>query len=354
VSARREADTVSISVSDTGIGIPEQALELIFEEFRQVDSSSTRKYGGTGLGLSISRHLARLLGGDISVQSKVNAGSTFSLAIPARFAAAVAPGPNASSAQPARTPENNHLVLSIDDDADVVDLLRENLSEAGYRVVGALSGEEGLKKARDLRPFAITLDIMMPGTDGWQVLHELKADPATRDVPVIVVSVVDSKDLGYRLGAFDYLLKPLERDAILAALARIQRHQGPLLVVDDDPSVADMVRQLLEGGPYQIAAATDGEQALAAISRTPPSAILLDLLMPGMDGFELLERLQADERFRRIPVVVLTAKDLSAAERARLQRSVLGVIEKRGLDRDALMHELSAALQAYRPQPQQG
>jgi signal transduction histidine kinase/DNA-binding response OmpR family regulator len=354
VSARRDADTVSVSVSDTGIGIPEHALELIFEEFRQVDSSSTRKYGGTGLGLSISRHLARLLGGDIAVQSKAGAGSTFILTIPARFRASAAPVPSASPAQPAPTPENSQLVLTIDDDPDVVHLLSENLSEAGYRVVGALSGEDGLQKARELKPFAITLDIMMPGTDGWQVLHDLKADPVTRDVPVIVVSVVDSKDLGYRLGAFDYLLKPLDRDAILGALARIRRHRGLLLVVDDDPSVPDMVRQLLEGEPYEIVAAGDGEQALAAISRAPPNVILLDLLMPRMDGFELLERLKADERLRHIPVVVLTVKDLSATERAHLQQSVLAVIEKRGLDREALIHELSAALQTYRPQPQQG
>jgi CheY-like chemotaxis protein len=230
----------------------------------------------------------------------------------------------------------------------VIYLLRENLAEAGYRVVGATTGDDGLQKARALRPFAITLDIMMPHKDGWEVLHELKADPATRDIPIIVVSIVDNKNLGYRLGAFDYLLKPLDREAIVTALARIHQGQGRLLVVDDDPNVVDVVRQLLEGEPYEICSATDGQQALEQISQQPPSVILLDLLMPRMDGFQVIERLQQDARYRPIPVIVLTAKTLTATEQALLDQSVLSVIHKRGLDRDALIEELRAALLAYR------
>jgi signal transduction histidine kinase/CheY-like chemotaxis protein len=346
VSARHEASTVALSVSDTGIGIPANALELIFEEFRQADSSSTRRYGGTGLGLSISRHFARLLGGTIAVESMVGVGSTFTVRIPIRYRVAQAP---TESGSPPRGPEQNgRTVLAIDDDPDVIYLLRENLADAGYRVVGAASAEEGLQKARDLQPFAITLDILMPSKDGWEVLHELKADPTTRNVPVIVVSIVDNKDLGYRLGAFDYLLKPLDRDAVLSALARIHQDRGRLLVVDDDPTVVDVIRQLLEGESYEIAAAADGEEALGAIGQQRPSVILLDLLMPGMDGFELLERLRADPRYRSIPVIVLTAKLLTSAERAVLEQSVLTVIEKTGLDRDALIQEIRGALQTYR------
>ena len=353
VTARQRDGHVEIAVADTGIGIPEEALELIFEEFRQVDSSSTRKYSGTGLGLSISRHLARLLDGDIIVKSTIGVGSTFTLTIPLRYEPALAATRGIVAApreEPAAVPEASKVVLAIDDNPDAIYLLRENLTEAGYCVVGALSGEEGLQKAREFRPFAITLDILMPHKDGWEILRELKADAATQDIPIIVVSIVDNKHLGYRLGAFDYLLKPFDREAILAALARIPPHQGRLLVVDDDPQVVDLVRQLLEGEPYEVVAAADGLEALEAIAQKRPDVILLDLLMPRMDGFAVIDRLQQDPQDRQIPVIVLTAKTLTAAEHAVLEQSVLTVIQKRGLDRDTLIQELRGALQTHRDQ----
>ena len=210
-------------------------------------------------------------------------------------------------------------MLAIDDDPNVVYLLQENLAEAGYQVIGAASGAEGLQKARDLRPFAITLDILMPHKDGWQMLHELKTAVATRDIPIIVLSIVDQKDLGYRLGAFDYLLKPFDREAILAALVRIPPHQGCLLVVDDDPQMVDLVRQLLEDESYEVIAAADGH---AGARGYRPAAscglILLDLLMPHLDGFGVIEYLQQNPRYRDIPVLVLTAKTLTAEEKTLL------------------------------------
>jgi CheY-like chemotaxis protein len=251
-------------------------------------------------------------------------------------------------AAPAVQPEADRIVLAIDDDPDVVYLLQENLAEAGYRVVGAAGGEEGLQKARELRPFAITLDILMPHKDGWQTLHEIKADAATRDIPVIVLSIVDNKDLGYRLGAFDYLLKPFDREAILATLGHIPPHQGRLLVVDDDPQVVDLVHQLLEGEPYEIVAAADGQEALEAIAEKRPDVILLDLLMPRMDGFGVIDHLKQDPQSRKIPVIVLTAKPLTTTERVALDQTVRTVIQKRGLDRDTLLQELRGLLRAYR------
>jgi CheY-like chemotaxis protein/nitrogen-specific signal transduction histidine kinase len=349
VTARRQNGMVTVAVADTGIGIPEDKLELIFEEFRQVDSSIARTYGGTGL--SISRRLARLLGGDLTVQSRNGAGSTFTVTIPLgagltqlAMSATELPGCD----KPAHQPDTAKVVLAIDDDPDVIYLLRENLAEAGYHVVGALSGREGLQKARELRPLAITLDILMPQQDGWQVLHELKVDATTRAIPVIVLSIVDNKALGYRLGACDYLMKPFDRETILAALAHAPPQQGCLLVVDDDPHVVDLVGQLLEGEPYEIMSVADGEAALEAIAHRRPDVILLDLLMPRMDGFALIEQLQQAPLSQQIPVIVLTAKTLTAAEQALLEQSVRTVIQKRGLDRETLIQELRGLLQAYR------
>jgi signal transduction histidine kinase/CheY-like chemotaxis protein len=225
VTARRSRDgQVAISVTDTGIGIPADALERIFEEFQQVDGSTTRQYGGTGLGLSISRHFARLLGGDITVQSAVGKGSTLTITIPFRYEAVQPSARTAAESSPGEVTaisESSKVILAIDDDPNVIDLLRENLTEAGYYVIGAGGGDEGLQKARGLRPFAIILDIIMPQQDGWQMLHELKRDATTRGIPIIVLSVVDHKELAYRLGAFECLVKPFDREVMLATLARI-------------------------------------------------------------------------------------------------------------------------------------
>lgn len=215
---------ISIAVADTGIGIPQDALERIFEEFQQVDSSSTRQYGGTGLGLSISRHFARLLGGSLTLQSTVGVGSTFTISLPLRYEVATASSSVTATFSPEDTiaiAKSHKVVLAIDDDPNVIDLLRENLSEAGYVIIGAENGNAGLQKARGLKPFAIILDIMMPQQDGWQMLHELKSDALTRAIPIIVLSIVDNKELAYRLGAFECLLKPLDREVMLAVLARV-------------------------------------------------------------------------------------------------------------------------------------
>jgi PAS domain S-box-containing protein len=352
IRARYQDEQLTIAVSDTGIGIPAEVLAHIFTEFRQVDSSSTRQYGGTGLGLSISRRLAQLLGGDITVQSVVGAGSTFTFTLPLRDDSTttainldVIPLP--PERPDPRAPDK--IILAIDDDPDVVYLLQENLAESGYSVIGATSGKEGLERARVLRPFAITLDILMPHKDGWQTLYELKSEVATRDIPIIVLSIVDNKALGYRLGACDYLLKPFSRDMILAALMRVPAPRHRLLVVDDDPQIIDMVRQFLDGEPYEVVAAADGRAALDAIAQQQPDIILLDLLMPRLDGFEVIEYLRQETPYRPLPIIVLTAKTLTPTERAVLDQSVRTVIQKRGLDRDLLITELKGLLSVCSP-----
>src|SRR5262249_22201289 len=279
--AKQQGGQIELAVADTGVGIPTAELETIFEDFRQVgDANRTR--GGTGLGLAISRRFARMLGGNITAISEEGQGSTFTLVLPLRRGPSVPEAKSESQGQvdPRLASESmEKLVLAIDDDPNVVYLLKENLADAGYTVVGASSGEEGLRLARKLQPKAITLDIIMPEMDGWQVLHALKSDASTRDIPVILISIVDPKDLGFRLGAADYIVKPFDRDTLIGAMGRIAPHCRRILVIDDDSNVPELVRQSLEGERYTIEWAADGVAGLDHIAQARPSLILLDLLM---------------------------------------------------------------------------
>ena len=351
LSAALEGGEVRLRVFDSGIGVSEEALERIFEEFQQADGSTTRSYGGTGLGLAISRHLARLLGGDLTASSVPGSGSVFTLTLPLRYGQPAAPqraGPLAEE-ESADVPDPRPLILAIDDDPDTAYLLGEDLAGAGYRVQAALSGDEGLRLARERRPAVITLDIQMPGKDGWQVLHDLKADTATRDIPVILLTVVDKKALGYQLGAAEHLLKPLDAEVLLSCLKRLVPTAGPqrpgrLLLVDDDPEVQELVGQWLAGSRYELRLAADGVEALELIEQQAPDVVLLDLTMPRLDGFGVLEALRRDPAHASVPVVVLTARTLSSDEEARLHDRFTQVLHKQGLAGEALMTELRRAL----------
>jgi signal transduction histidine kinase/CheY-like chemotaxis protein len=351
LSAVLEDASLRITVSDTGIGISSNALEYIFEEFRQADGSSTRKYGGTGLGLSITKKLTHLLGGTIDVRSVEGEGSTFTVTLPLAKKDEEAPAetvrPDEEMLASVET-KGKKILLAIDDDPNVLILLKQNLEDEGYYVVGALNAEEGIRKAKEIHPFAVTLDILMPQKDGWGVLSDLKADPATRDIPIIVLSIIDNKELGFSLGAFDYLVKPLEKEAIMAALQRIPGVPAKrVLVVDDEPAAVDLLTQILQEEGYQVKGTYSGEEALRALDASPQDIILLDLLMPEMGGFEVIQRVKANPRWRDIPIIVVTAKDLTDSDWGFLHRSVDRIIQKSGLARESLMKEVQSLLREH-------
>jgi signal transduction histidine kinase/CheY-like chemotaxis protein len=351
LTAELENASLRITVSDTGIGIPSDALGYIFDEFRQADGSSTRKYGGTGLGLSITKKLAHLLGGTVGVQSTVGKGSTFTVTVP------LSKKDEEESPVPVRPVEETlisvetkgkKILLAIDDDPNVLILLKQNLEDEGYYVVGALNAEEGSRKAREIHPFAITLDILMPQKDGWGVLSDLKGDPATRDIPIIVLSIMENKELGVSLGAFDYLLKPFDKEVLMAVLQRIPGLPAKrVLVVDDEPAAVDLLTQILLDEGYQVKGAYSGEEALRVLDASPQDIILLDLLMPGMDGIEVIQRVKANPEWRDVPIIVVTAKDLTDSDRAFLEQSVDRIMQKSGLASESLMKEVQSLLSEH-------
>ncbi|HXQ33689.1 MAG TPA: response regulator, partial [Anaerolineales bacterium] len=353
---KRDEGTLNISVIDSGIGISEEALSRIFDEFQQADTSTTRQYGGTGLGLAISRNLARVLGGDLTATSELGKGSTFSLTIPIQYGrrpttpSDTKPESVQTESQP-KTDSAKKRILVIDDDPDAAYLLQESLSHNEFAVIGAPNGHAGLQLARDEQPDAILLDILMPETDGWQVLNDLKMDATTVDIPVILLTIVDKKALGFKLGAAAYLLKPLDPAVVLDALRRVIGENGHphkhVLVVDDDPHIAEMLRQTLPESDFELSCAEDGEAGLQAIEARRPDVILLDLMMPKLDGFGMIERLRADSELRNIPIIVISAKDLTAEESKMLKESVAFVMKKQGFDGDLLKDEINSVVNQY-------
>ncbi|MBI2876395.1 MAG: response regulator [Candidatus Tectomicrobia bacterium] len=336
-------DWVTFAVTDTGIGISPEQMEKLFQAFSQADVSTTRKYGGTGLGLVLSQQFCRMMGGDITVESRLGQGSTFTLRLPGEVTdSKVGPTPLESSAQPLRAPEGACTVLVIDDDPTTLDLIQRFLIKEGFHVVIAPNGKEGLQLARKLRPAVITLDVMMPGMDGWAVLTALKADPDLADIPVIMLTIMDNKNMGYALGASDYLTKPIDRDRLVPILRKYQHDHRPsrVLVVDDDAMTRQMLRGILEKEGWTVAEAENGRVALEQVAGIQPGLILLDLLMPEIDGFHFIEELRKQEAWRSIPIVVITAKDLTDEDCLWLNRYVEKILQKGAYSRDELLREV--------------
>ena len=336
-----EGGDLLFAVRDTGIGMTAEQMAGLFEAFSQADASTTRKYGGTGLGLAITRRFCRMMGGDCTVESTPGSGSTFTLCLPSVVVNprnAVATG----SHEEISGTSAGDVVLVIDDDPTARDLMRRYLTKEGFRPQMAPNGEEGLRLARLLSPVAITLDVMMPGMDGWTVLQQLKAEEQTQDIPVIMLTMVDDKNLGFALGATDYLTKPVDRNRLASLLGRYRCSEGGcrvLLVEDDDPT-REMMHALLVREGWRVDEAINGRVALDHLEAELPDLILLDLMMPEMDGFEFARRLRERAEWRDIPVIVLTAKDITEEDRLRLNGYVQNILQKGAWDRDALLGQI--------------
>jgi adenylate cyclase len=345
---RREIDNrewVEIAVTDTGIGMTPAQMEKLFQEFSQVDSSTTRKYGGTGLGLAISQRFCRMMGGNISVQSEAGRGSTFTITLPANVVgidAAAAPEttPRMHAAAISR---NAPLIVVADDDRTVRDVVARFLEREGFSVALADGGQQALRLVRELHPDAITLDVIMPDLDGWTVLAAIKGDPALADIPVVLLTIVDEKNRGYSLGAVEYLVKPVDREKLTQTLRRICGSvRGRVLLVDDDDIIRRQMRLQLQHNGWDISEAEDGRIALARLEEARPDAIILDLIMPEMDGFEFVDEMRRRPEWHDIPVIVVTSKDLTEEDRSRLNGGVERIIHKSG--RDETLREVRGVL----------
>jgi signal transduction histidine kinase/DNA-binding response OmpR family regulator/uncharacterized membrane protein affecting hemolysin expression len=362
--ARAEPDDqnpfVSIAVTDTGIGLSPEQIDRLFEEFSQADSSTTRRFGGTGLGLAISRHLARMMGGDIAVESALGEGATFTLRLPRVAAVSSADAPESETSAPERRAapvgtarRDSPRVLVVDDDKASRELMRIMLAKEGYDVVTAVNGREGLELARRLMPSAITLDVVMPELDGWDFLKEIKSDEETAAIPVIMATMTEEPDRGFALGASEYMTKPIDRERMKALLLKYHpRDRTPeVLVVEDDPNVRDVLRGIFTNNGWQVTEAENGSIGIERLNGCRPELIMLDLLMPEMDGFQFLEALRQRPEYGNVTIVVLTAADLTPEDHLRLNGGVTQIVRKTALSRRELLATIKEIIAENTPQP---
>ena len=362
LKAQRESgpdgDWIKFSVSDTGIGMSREQMLNLFEAFSQADATISRDYGGTGLGLAICKRFTELMGGHLTAESKPGKGSIFLLQLPAEaknhaitnlpivssVSALEKYAMDAASVRQAGGRDNDRRerlsrVLVIDDDETVHDMLFRLLSKEGFLVEIADNGESGMDKALELKPDVIVLDVLMPGMDGWDVLTRLKSNPETASIPVVMLTMVDDRSKGYTLGVTDYIYKPVDREKLVTAITRCVRYgdTAPILIVDDDAGQRDLLKRTLEKDGWETIRAHNGRAALEAVRARTPSIIILDLMMPEMDGFELIHTLRKNPETREIPVVVLTAMDLSNADHMMLASNVTEVLKKGASSRDEVL-----------------
>jgi signal transduction histidine kinase/DNA-binding response OmpR family regulator len=338
-------DLIEYRISDTGIGMTPEQKARLFQAFTQADASTSRHYGGTGLGLAITREFCRMLGGEVTVESEYGKGSTFTITLP-RICPQTGDEPHVRGAMT----HTGETILIVDDESAMRESLAESLAAEGYRVLKAAGGKEGLRIARDERPDAIVLDVIMPDPDGWTVLRLLKQDSDLCDIPVVLATVLGDRDMGLALGAAEHLTKPVDTEDLRRVLARIAHPTGAtdVLVVDDDPGTREMLRRLLNREGWLVREAEDGEAGLSEVARSKPAVVLLDLMMPRMDGFEMLTMLRQNEATRDLPVVIVTSKDLTRDERDWFGGKALAVFQKGAYERARLVETLREMVDSIR------
>jgi len=349
VEKRRGRDWVLFKITDTGIGMSPEQLGRLFEAFAQADKSVSSKYGGTGLGLAISRHFSHMMGGDITVESELGKGTTFTVGLPRQVSSDRLEPESADAAGATGQPESRSTLLVIDDDGMIHELLRRELADKSVRVIGAFNGEEGLKKAYEIHPDLITLDTLMEGMDGWDVLSRLKSDRDLAHIPVIMLTIVDDKRKGFSMGVSEYLVKPADRNELTALLSKYlnsaaARGSKGLLLVDDDLVGRGRMAKILKEQGWTVREASNGLEALTLLREGVPELIFLDLIMPEMDGFSFLAEIRKSPEFCRIPVVVLTSKDLTPSERKLLNINVDRVVQKNTYGMDELVRDVTNRL----------
>jgi signal transduction histidine kinase/CheY-like chemotaxis protein len=339
---------VKFEVVDSGIGMTEEQMGRLFQAFTQADSSTTRHFGGTGLGLTITKHFCAMLGGSIDVKSAPGQGSTFTIELPDHTAKLAADDGEADTDRAVAVhglPAGAINVLVVDDDPAVHDVLAATLGKEGYRITHAKDGIEALKIMRADPPDIVTLDVMMPKMDGWSVLGVMKSEARLAHIPVIMLTIVDDRNLGFSLGASEYMTKPIDRNRLIALIQRFaaSKRDGTVLVIDDDPDVRAMVKSTIESVGMRTAEVANGRAALDwLLVNPPPALVLLDLMMPRMDGFEFLEHVRQNPQFVDLPIVVLTAKDLTDNERSFLAERTLLVLSKSAQPISKLGYALAA------------
>ena len=336
-------------VSDSGIGMSQEQVDKVFKPFTQADEKTTRKFGGTGLGLTITKMFAEMMGGEINLKSKEGKGTTFTVTIPKVVKELKE---DTSKLTTTIDTENPYTILVIDDDDNAQDMMKKYLQKQSISILQAKSGEEGLKLALEHMPDAITLDVMMPEMDGWEVLSALQANDKIKNIPVIMLTMADEPDLGFSLGATDYLTKPVNWNQLSTILKKhqIQSNSESIMIVEDDEITRDMLRKSLESNNFKVKSAVNGKEALEKIKIAKPGLIILDLMMPEMDGFEFSEKLRENKDWLDIPVVVITAKDLTKEDHNRLKGNVEAIMQKGSYSKKELLAEVGERIKKLQTQ----